>query len=99
MKDHSPEEVELGTATALMLRAAHRRIPRLKRIKAGVDQGECLTDFQIDYLNRALEDVQRNSHLIDHHPEYQQAYTKVISLYHHITETALENQRKKDARG
>jgi hypothetical protein len=92
MKKLSKEEVELGTVTALMERAAHRRIPRLLRIKKAVDNGDRLTDYQINFLSKVFSDAQRAVPYYDEHPELQELFTKVVSLYGHITEQAIINE-------
>ena len=92
MKKLSKEEVELGTVTVWMRRAAKRRIPRLLRIKKAVDDGARLTNFQITFLSRVFSDAQDAMPFYDAHPELQDLATKVVSLYHDITEQALKNE-------
>lgn len=92
------KEAELGALIALMRRGYKRRIPRLLRIKQSVDSGERLTDFQISYLSRVLEDATRAEAYVDHHPELQDIATKLVSLYHEITEQALKNEEAGTAR-
>lgn len=85
-------EVELGTVTALLERASHRRIPRLLRIKRAVDSGKRLTDYQINFLSRVFDDAQRALPYIDHHPDLQDTAVRMVGLYHEITEQAIKNE-------
>ena len=92
MKRLTKEEVEQGTVTALLLRSAHRRIPRLKRIKKAVKNGKCLTGNQINFLTKVFEDAKRTRPYIDKHPELQDIAVRTVSLYREITEQAIENE-------
>ena len=92
MKKLTHEEVELGTVTALLERAAHRRIPRLLRIKKAVDDGKRLSDYQINFLGKVFADSQRAIPYFDHHPELQDTFTRVVSLYNNITDQAIKNE-------
>ena len=94
MGKSSATEEELGTVTAWMRRASRRRIPRLMRIKKAVDNGARLNNFQIIYLSRVFRDAHDVMPYFDHHPELQQLATKMVSLYHEISEQALENEQQ-----
>ena len=94
MKNLTKEEVEQGTLTALLLRSAHRRIPRLKRIKKAVKKGKCLTDNQINFLTKVFEDAQRAIPYIDDHPKLQDMATRTVALYQEITEQAIKNEEE-----
>jgi hypothetical protein len=92
LKKLSKEEVELGTVTALMRRAAKRRIPRLLRIKKAVEGGARLTNFQITFLSKVFADAQDSLPYVDSHPELHDMAAKMLSIYHEITEQALKNE-------
>ena len=87
-------EEELGTVTVWMRRASRRRIPRLMRIKQAVDSGARLTSFQIIYLSRVFRDAHDVLPYFDNHPELQELATKMVSLYHEISEQALKNEQQ-----
>ena len=55
--------------TVLAERLVEQRLPRLERLKARVDKGETLTDYDISFLKQALADPQGNMALIERHPE------------------------------
>ena len=92
MSDQLVDKTDMGTVTVLLRRASRRRIPRLKRIKKAVDKGARLTNFQINFLAKVFEDSRRAAGYIDHHQELHKMYTKIVALYHDITEQALKNE-------
>ena len=93
LKKISEKTAELGVLMAVMKRSYGRRIPRLMRIKEAVDSGEKLTDYQINFLSKALRDAAGMEPLFNRHPELQDIATKTVSLYHDITKQALENEQ------
>ena len=94
MSKSSATEEELGTVTAWLRRSSHRRIPRLLRIKEAVDSGQRLNSFQITFLSRVFRDAHDALPYFDHHQELQQVATKMVSLYHDISEQALKNEQQ-----
>jgi hypothetical protein len=92
MKHLPKDEVELGTVTALLERASHRRVPRLLRIKKAVDNGKRLTDYQIDFLSKVFEDAHSAMPYIDDHAELHDIAVRMVSLYNDITEQAIKNE-------
>jgi hypothetical protein len=89
--EHSEEEK--GTAQVLLQRLVDQRLPRLLEMKARVDRGELLSEFDIDYLEGALRDAQHNERYAVHFPEYADIVGRVAQVYEQITSKALENQR------
>ena len=85
---------DAGVLHALVKRLNEQRLPRLLDIRARVDQGETLSDDDLDFLKHATRDASSIEPLVDRHPEYQQLAANVIQLYKHITDKALENERK-----
>ncbi len=94
MSKSSATEEDLGTITAWLRRASRRRIPRLLRIKEAVDNGARLNSFQITFLSRVFRDAHDALPFFDHHQELQQVATKMVSLYHDISEQALKNEQQ-----
>lgn len=70
------------------------RLPIALELKDKVDQGELLTDREIEYLEKVLGDVEQIKPLIDRHPEWQELVARVAGLYNDITTKALENENK-----
>lgn len=78
---------------AVIQRLWESRLPRALRLKATVDEGKILSSSDIRYIARTRKDTQQIMPLIDKHPKYQDLFTNVIHLYHHITQRALDNER------
>lgn len=78
---------------ALIQRLWESRLPRAFRLKAAVDEGEVLSSSDIRYITRVHNDTQQIIPLVDKHPKYQNLFTNVIHLYHHITQKALDNEQ------
>jgi hypothetical protein len=86
-------EEEKGTGQVLLKRLVDQRLPRLLEMKARVDRGEPLSEFDISYLESALQDARHNHRYVIYFPEYADIVGKVAQLYEQITSKALENQR------
>lgn len=82
----------LGVVTVLLERLEKQRLPTALAIKEKVDNGQCLEDFDIDFLKEIFSDAQNIMPKVQQHPEYLELVGKVIDLYHDITEKALQNQ-------
>jgi hypothetical protein len=85
---------ETGVTTAILRRLETQRIPRLLDIKAKVDRGDTLGDFDIDYLQRIFADAESADSFIEKHPELNDLIGRMFHLYKEITEKALENERR-----
>jgi hypothetical protein len=85
---------DIGVIIALVKRFTEQRLPKVIAVKERVDLGECLSEYDIKFLDEILKDANRIMPLIDKHPEWQPLTTRVISLYKEITEKALENEKQ-----
>lgn len=70
------------------------RLPRALRLKERVDRGEKLTDYDLTFLKKILEDGRNAAAMSSSHPELESLISKLTDLYSHITRKALENERK-----
>ena len=88
---------DTGIITALGERLVKQRLPKLELLKAQLDRGEPLTDYDITFLKHALADAQGNRALIDRNPDVQKIAAQVMHLYKEIMDKALENEKNREA--
>ena len=86
-------ERETGLVEVMVRRLEEQRIPRALELNAKLDRGEGLNDFDLDFLEEALEDATRTMAFIDKHPEWQGLAARLINLYKEITTKALAHER------
>jgi hypothetical protein len=84
-----------GTIT-VVLQKLIKQLPRLIELKDYVDQGGCLSELDIQFLTRVLNNANHNAHHLHlkDHPELAETATKITGLYEAITSKALENETK-----
>ena len=85
---------EAGVVLALVERFNTQRLPRALEIKAKVDAGEPLGDFDLDYLGQVLADARQIQPLAARHPDYQELVARAVHLYREILDKAAENEKK-----
>ncbi len=85
-------EDELGKIETVLDRLVKFRLPRIMDIKQRVDEGGILNEFEIEFLEEAMGDAEQNKPFVDHHPEFQQLFSRLVHLYDEITKKALENE-------
>jgi hypothetical protein len=86
-------EKELGIAMVILERFETQTLPDALWIKERVEKGELLTNGDIEFLERISENATQIKPLIDAQPEYQDLYTRAITLYEEIITKALANQQ------
>jgi hypothetical protein len=79
----SENEKDAGVIQALLERFEKFRMPMVLE----------LNEREIEYLEQVLQDAHANRALVDRHPEWQKVSAQIVSLYKHITEKALENEK------
>ena len=87
------DSMDEGVLTVIDERMQAQRFPRALELKAKVDAGETLEDFDIDFLEKVFEDCTGLKPLLDRHPQYQELAARMMSLYHAITTQALANEQ------
>lgn len=87
---------DLGVITVLLERLTKFRLPRLLELRAKVQQGERLADFDLSYLEDVVADARSAQPMVERHPELQEIATRVIGLYHEIASQALENESRSE---
>ena len=93
MERRELDSTDEGVLTVIVERMQEQRFPRALELKAKVDAGEILDDFDIDFLERVFEDCTRLNPLLDRHPDYQDLAARMMNLYHAITTQALANEQ------
>ncbi len=82
-----------GVVSMLVQRFEGQQLDRLLDMKAAVDAGQVLGDYDSDFLAQALDEARRSKHLVDEHPAYHPLYVRAIRLYREIVAKALENEQ------
>ncbi len=90
MKDPSHGD---GTVQVLLDRLNNWRLPRALAMKDRVDKGEKLDENDLKFMAAVFQDSNQLRTMISRHPEYQPLANKMIDLYSHITQKALENEQ------
>jgi hypothetical protein len=89
MSDQSDD----ATIQVLFERLVKFRLPRALDIKKRVDAGARLSDSEIDFLKRALEDAQAASKFVVRNPEVHAVGAQIVDLYDEVVRKALENEK------
>jgi len=84
---------DAGTIKVLLDRFNHQRLPRALALKQRVDQGERLSDQDIDYLEHIFQEALEMRPLAERHPEYESLVAKITAMYKHIVDKGLDNER------
>ena len=82
-----------GVITVLLERLEKHRLPRVRELKAKVDQGECLNELDMAFIQDVLESSQGVEHLLQRYPEYQDIAGRALGLYNEVIDRALENEK------
>ena len=85
---------DAGVILALMDRFNKQRLPRVLELKKRVEQGHCLSEFDLAFLDKIFNDASHAMPLVDKHPNLQPIASRAISLYKEITSKALENEKQ-----
>jgi hypothetical protein len=79
--------------TAVLRQLEIYTIPRARGIKAGLDRGEKITDYDLEYFMHAISDTQQMVPVAERNQEYQKLVTRVSCLYRGIVEQAVQNEQ------
>ena len=84
---------DAGTIQTLLDRLEKFRLPRALAIMRRVEDGEKLSEDELEFLKRVLEEWRQIEPLLERHPEYQSLASRFVSLVGDITRKALENEQ------
>ncbi len=93
----SEDTEDTGIITVLLERLNEFRLPRLLELKQRMDAGEALSDHDMEFLERLMDDARSVHVYVDRHPEVQPIYARVMTLYNEITTRGLENEKSRPA--
>lgn len=85
---------EAGVIQALLEQLEHHTLPRALDIARRVDAGATLMDSDAAFLEDALGMLKREGPYVQHHPQWEPLYSRLIDLYDQITRKALENEQR-----
>jgi len=84
---------EKGIAITIMERFEKQTLPDLLWIKGRVENGELLSDGDMEFLEQISQNATDIKPLIDAQTEWQSLYAGAINLYEEIIAKALANQQ------
>jgi hypothetical protein len=84
---------ELGVTQALLARLENQVLPRALDILAKVEAGGQLDSSDERFLEEAMQRLREDGPYVQHHPDWEPLYSRLIDLYHRITTKALANAR------
>jgi hypothetical protein len=90
------EQEDSGTVQVLLERMVHQRLPRALEIKAKVDQGDVLNEFDLAFLEEVFASMNDSRRVLSNHPELHEVAAKIGLLYAEITEKALQNEQQNE---
>lgn len=85
--------VEDGVLAAMEEDFVKHKVPRILDIKEKLTGGATLDNWDIEFLEEAFNDALRVRPVVNHHPELQAMYGRVVSLYREIMELAQRNEQ------
>jgi hypothetical protein len=83
-----------GIITVMLLRLKQQRLPRIFAIHEKVLRGDVLDDYDIGFLDRVCSEAKTCHVFCQHHPEYNDLFSRITHFYHEIAFTALENEKQ-----
>lgn len=86
---------DLGTMKVLLDRLNRQRLPLALQLQEKVDHGEVLSNTELNFLQTVFEEAESARSLFLRHPEVHPLLIKLIRLYGHIVEKALENEKNR----
>jgi hypothetical protein len=89
----SNRSAELGVIQVLLSRFDSYRLPYALQLKAQVDRGERLSEYEMRFLKKVLEEGAHACRLAANHAKYAELVSRATGLFSEIMSKALENER------
>jgi hypothetical protein len=89
----SDRNAELGVIQVLLHRFTTYRLPYALQLKAQVDRGERLSEYELRFVKKVVEESVRAHRLAAKHAKYQDLVSQATSLFSEIMSKALENEQ------
>ncbi len=86
---------DVGVIMALVKRFEAQRLPVLLELREKVSNNYVLSDADVEFLARVIDDASRALPMTEGHPELHNFCSRVVHLYDEITANALKNQESK----
>jgi hypothetical protein len=83
---------DAGTVQALLDRLVKVLLPQTLEIKERIDAGQRLSDVDLGFLKRMLEEIQQGQSVIARHPELYALESRLVTLYEDVVRKAVENE-------
>ena len=93
-RELTEEEIDQGTLQAVAENAVKMVIPRALDLKEKLDEGETLNDYDLVFLEEALQEYVSIRHIIEEHPEWSAFATRMADLCNDIVGEAIEVEKK-----
>ena len=89
--------MEQSKKDALIIAAALNRLtkenlPRTMSLKKKVDGGEILSEYDLKFLHRILDNTEDLNAIVERNPEYRELRAKGVGLVHDILAKSAENE-------
>jgi hypothetical protein len=92
-KSSSDRRAELGVIQVLLSRFSTYRLPYALQLKAQVDRGELLSEYEMRFLRKVLEEGAHACRLAAKHAKYEDVVSEATGLFTAIMSKARENER------
>jgi hypothetical protein len=74
-------DANIGAIHVLLERLNRQRLPRATKLRDKVERGECLSTYDTEYIEKAIEEGEHATRLTARYPQYQQVVNAMTTLY------------------
>ena len=78
---------------AALNRLTKENLPRTLSLKEKVDAGEVLSEYDLKFLHRILDNTDDLNAIVERNPEYKELRSKGIGLVHDVLAKSAENEK------